>query len=246
MYKCNEYNVRYFDLETAPYPFYHWIFMEDRHAILPKPIHRGLMHKYAFFISIPGALFLILSSPSPTIFWTMMIYGFSLMGLFGVSALYHRTKWKTLDTAKRMGKLDRTMIYIFIAGNFTPFATLAMEGSLPQILLLMLWSAVLVGAVINLFWYAAPNWIHSVLYLVVSWVCCVSVPQLWDHLGLIALSWIFLGGVLHTVGAVVYAMRSPNPFPKTFGFHEVFHTFVTVAIAIHYGVVAHYLLPIQT
>lgn len=220
--------------------------MEDRHAHLPKPVYRGLMHKYAFFASIPCALFLIISSSSSTAFWTMTVYGFSLIGLFGVSALYHRTKWKTLETAKRMGKLDRTMIYIFIAGNFTPFATLAMEGSLPQTLLIMLWSAVLMGAIINLFWYSAPNWIHSVLYLVVSWVCCISVPQLWNHLGSIALSWIFIGGLLHTIGAVIYALRKPNPFPTKFGFHEVFHSFVTVAIAIHYGVVAHYLLPLNS
>ena len=218
--------------------------MQDRHAQLPKPTYRGLMHKYAFFASIPCALFLMLSSPSSATFWTMMVYGLSLIGLFGVSALYHRTKWKTLNMAKRMGKLDRTMIYIFIAGNFTPFAILAMEGTLPQILLLILWSAVLIGAIINLFWYAAPNWIHSVLYLVVSWVCCIAVPQLWNNLGFIALSWIFFGGILHTIGAIVYAMRKPNPLPTIFGFHEVFHSFVTIAIAIHYGVVAHYLLPI--
>lgn len=219
--------------------------MEDRHAHLAKPIYRGLMHKYAFFASIPCALFLILSSSSSTTFWTMLVYGISLIGLFGVSALYHRTKWKTLEKAKRMGRLDRTMIYIFIAGNFTPFAILAMEGALPQMLLVMLWSAVLIGAIINLFWYSAPNWLHSILYLVVSWVCFIAVPQLWNHLGLIALSWIFLGGILHTIGAVVYAIRKPNPFPTTFGFHEVFHSFVTIAIAIHYGVVAHYLLPIN-
>ena len=92
--------------------------MEDRHATLPKPAYRGLMHKYAFFASIPCALFLVLSSSSSTTFWTMTVYGFSLMGLFGVSALYHRTKWKTLETAKRMGKLDRTMIYIFITSMY--------------------------------------------------------------------------------------------------------------------------------
>ena len=219
--------------------------MEDRHTHLPKPTYRGLIHKYAFFTSIPCAFFLMLSSSSSTTFWAMMVYGASLIGLFGVSAMYHRTTWKTLATTKRMGKLDRTMIYIFIAGNFTPFAILAMEGSLPLFLLMVLWLAVIIGAIINFFWYSAPNWIHSILYLVVSWACCLSIPQLWEHLGLFALSWIFLGGVLHTLGAVIYAMRKPNPYPTKFGFHEVFHALVTLAIAIHYGVVAHYLLPIH-
>ena len=218
--------------------------MEDKHALLPKPTYRGVMHKYAFFASIPSAVFLLFSSTSHTTFWAMLVYGISLIGLFGVSALYHRTDW-TPEHSKRVGKLDRTMIYIFIAGNFTPFALLAMTGSLPQILLLILWSAVLIGAIINFFWYAAPNWIHSVLYLVVSWVCILATPQLWENLGIIALTWTFLGGILHTIGAIIYAMRSPNPYPKTFGFHEVFHSFVTIAIAIHYGVVTHYLLPIH-
>lgn len=219
--------------------------MEAQHILLPKPTYRGVMHKYAFFASIPSAVFLLFSSTSHITFWAMLVYGISLIGLFGVSALYHRTDW-TPEQAKRVGTLDRTMIYIFIAGNFTPFALLAMTGMLPQILLFILWSAVLIGALINFFWYAAPNWIHSTLYLVVSWVCILATPQLWENLGMLALGWLFFGGILHTIGAIIYAMRSPNPYPKTFGFHEVFHCFVTVAISIHYGVVTHYLLPIQS
>lgn len=216
--------------------------MEDRHAHLPKPQYRGLMHKYAFWCSIPCALFLLIQSPSAKVFFPMLVYGLSLMGLFGVSAIYHRRNWTPVAT-KRMGKLDRTMIYIFIAGNYTPFALLAMQGDLPQILLLILWSAVLVGALINFFWYGVPNWIHSILYLVVSWVCVIAAPQLWNNLGTVCFAWIVLGGLLHTVGAVIYALRKPDPYPLTFGFHEIFHCFVTVAIAIHFGVVAHYLLP---
>ena len=215
--------------------------MEDKHALLPKPLYRGIMHKYAFFLSIPSAVFLCLFSPSSSVFWPMLVYGISLVGLFGISALYHRGDWSP-QNAKRMGKLDRTMIYFFIAGNYTPFGILAMDGALPQRLIVGLWTAVLFGAIINFFWYAAPNWIHAVLYLVVSWICVLAVPQLLHNLGQIALGWIFIGGLLHSVGAIIYALRSPNPFPKTFGFHEVFHCFVTLAIAIHYGVVVHYLL----
>jgi hemolysin III len=215
--------------------------MEDLHALLPKPLYRGILHKYAFFASIPCALFLCLFSPSPIVFWPMLIYGISLMGLFGVSALYHRRNWSPKN-AKKMGKIDRTMIYFFIAGNYTPFGVLAMDGVLPDVLLITLWTAVLFGAIINFFWYAAPNWIHSILYLVVSWVCVLAVPQLRDNLGYTCLIWMLSGGILHSIGAIIYAMRSPNPFPKRFGFHEIFHCFVTLAIAIHYGVVAHYLL----
>ena len=141
-----------------------------------------------------------------------------------------------------MGTLDR-LIYAFIQVN-NPFAVLAMTGTLPIILLSVLWGAVLMGAIINVFWLDAPRWIHSLLYLAVSWAGVVAVPQLWDNLGLTALAWILVGGILYSIGGIVYAVQRPDPLPKVFGFHEVFHVFVTVAVAIHYGVIAQYLIPI--
>ncbi|MEC7987635.1 MAG: hemolysin III family protein [Myxococcota bacterium] len=207
-----------------------------------KPAFRGVMHKYAFFASIPAALFLIYQSPNLKVFWPILIYSLSLMALLGTSALYHRINWtdKYRDT---MGTLDRTMIYFFIAGSFTPFAVLSMEGTVPFVVLSILWSSVIFGAVINFFWYSAPTWIHALLYLLVSWLCIFALPQLWENLGSDGLFWVFFGGILYSVGAIVYATKFPNPWPKTFGFHEVFHCFVTVGVAIHYAVIAAYLIP---
>ena len=208
----------------------------------PKPTYRGVLHCYAFFAAIPAGVYLLAYSGSGPIFWSLLIYSISLLGLFGVSALYHRVQWSP-RLERIMGTLDRTMIYAFIAGSITPFAVLAMTGTLPIVLLSVFWGAVLMGAFINIFWLDAPRWIHSLLYLAVSWAGVVAVPQLWNNLGLTALTWILAGGILYSIGGIVYAVQRPDPLPKVFGFHEVFHVFVTVAVAIHYGVIAQYLVP---
>ena len=199
------------------------------------------MHQFAFFLSIPGAAFLMIKSPSNTIFWSMFVYALSLVGLLGTSALFHRVNW-TPKYRQKMGVADRTMIYLFIAGNFTPFAFIAMEGALPMILLVLLWCAAFIGSIVNIFWYDAPNWVHAVLYTIVSCMCFFALPQIWSFIGFVGVTWILFGGLLHLIGAFVYAARSPDPFPDKFGFHEVFHCFVTTAILIHYGVVVYYLL----
>ena len=204
-----------------------------------KPRFRGVMHQYAFFLSVPAAVFLLQNNRAD-FFWSIFVYAISLMGLFGISALYHRVQWSTVGQ-RRMRIADRTMIYLFIAGNFTPFASIAMEGLLPVILLIFLWGAALMGVVVNIFWLDAPNWIHAILYAVVSCMCFFALPQIWSFVGAVGTSWTLLGGALHLIGALIYAIRTPDPFPDTFGYHEVFHSLVTIAIAIHYVVVVQYL-----
>jgi len=200
------------------------------------------MHKYAFYASIPAALYLLFISPDARVFWPVSIYALSLLGLFGISALYHRVDWGQFYLDK-IGTLDRVMIYVFIAASFTPFGFLAMTGRLPEVLMSILWGAVAVGLFVNFFWLDAPNWVHSLLYIVVGAVVIFAVPQLAAALGPWALVWMVVGGILHLIGGLIYGLRFPDPRPRIFGFHEVFHCFVTVAIATHYGVVAFYLIP---
>ena len=209
--------------------------------VVQKPLLRGVMHQWAFFLSIPGAGFLIFNSPSPIIFWSMLVYALSLLGLLGISALFHRVNWSPRYRQK-MGIADRTMIYLFIAGNFTPFAFIAMDGALPIILLVLLWSAAVLGSIVNVFWYDAPNWIHAFLYTFVACMCFFALPQILSFIGMTGVIWILLGGLVHLIGGMVYALRFPDPSPQKFGFHEVFHCFVTVGLLIHYGVVVNYLL----
>ena len=210
-----------------------------------KPAYRGVVHTYAFFVSIPAGVYLLYRSPHDQALWPLVLYSICMVLLFGTSALYHRVDWSSVHH-DRLGTLDRVMIYIFIAANFTPFAVLAMDGLLSTVLLAILWGSVGLGLWINLFWLNSPNWIHSSLYLVVSAAILFAVPQLLSALGAWALVWLLLGGLLHILGALIYASRFPNPSPIRFGFHEVFHCFVTAAIATHYGVVAIYLTPATT
>ena len=218
---------------------------EHRERRMPsKPVFRGVIHTHAFFASIPGALYLLYRSPEGQALWPIVVYGISLMLLFGISALYHRFDWSPkLD--ERIGTLDRVMIYVFIAANFTPFAVYAMQGTLATVLLAIIWGSIGVGLLVNLFWLDGPRWLHSSLYVGVSAAIGFAVPQLLENLGPWAVFWIALGGFIHILGAAIYASRYPNPLPRRFGFHEVFHCFVTVAVAMHYTVVAVYLLPVS-
>lgn len=206
-----------------------------------KPTYRGVLHSYAFFAAIPAALHLIINSGSRPVFWSMVVYSISLLGLLGTSSLYHRLQW-TPNAQRAMGTLDRTMIYCFIAGTFTPFAVLAMTGLLPVVLLSFLWGSVLLGAIVNVFWFNAPRWVHSALYLAISWAGIVTVPQLWTSIGPAGLFWMVVGGLLYSVGGIVYALKRPDPLPRIFGFHEIFHVFVTVGVAVHYAVISQYLI----
>jgi hemolysin III len=208
-----------------------------------KPTFRGVVHTYSFYASVPGALYLLYRCPEGQAMWPILIYGVSLILLFGISALYHRFNWSA-RVHDRIGTLDRVMIYIFIAANFTPFAVFAMDGLMSTVLLAIVWGCIGVGLIVNLLWLNGPNWLHSLLYVVVSGVVAFAFPQLWRVLGTWAVFWIVLGGALHILGATIYATRFPNPSPRRFGFHEVFHCFVSAAIATHYAVVAIYVLPL--
>lgn len=210
-------------------------------VIPPKPHLRGALHFLAFLCAIPGAMYLLVSPSSLS--WSMGIYAFSLMGLFGISALYHRIEWSP-RVYDWLGIVDRVMIYVFIAANCTPFVVFAMTDPLSTILLSVLWGSVLLGVIVNLFFLNSANWIHSVLYVAVGGACALGIPQLASNLGSTAMFWIILGGAVHVIGAVLYALRKPNPIPDWFEFHEVFHLCVTVAICIHYGVVVSYLIPV--
>lgn len=217
------------------------LYMHTQPQPTAKPYYRGVLHSYAFFAAIPAVIYLLTYSATWPIFWSMLIYSISLLGLLGTSSLYHRLQW-TPSAERAMGTIDRTMIYIFIAGSFTPFAVLAMTGIIPIVLLSVLWGSVLMGAIINIFWLNVPRWVHSALYIAISWACIVSVPQLWSNLGGFALLWLMVGGIIYTIGGIIYGIKRPDPLPKVFGFHEVFHVFVTAGVAIHYGVISYFLI----
>jgi hemolysin III len=217
-----------------------------REAILDptaKPRLRGVSHQWAFFVSLITGTVLVIVAPSGKATWAALIYSVAVAGLFGVSALYHRINWRSPAARARMRRLDHTMIFVLIAGTYTPFALLALHGTLATIILIVVWGGALLGAGLKLVWLDAPKWVIAVVYIALGWVAVAAMPQMVDHVGLIATLLVGLGGVLYTLGAVAYARQSPNPVPGVFGYHEVFHVLVIAAAAIHYAVVAAYVLP---
>ncbi len=153
--------------------------------------------------------------------------------LFGVSGLLHRGSWspRVEDVLRRM---DHANIYLIIAGTYTPFSVLALPSGQGRTLLSIVWIGALAGVVLRVFWTAAPRWLTTILYVLVGWVAIFFLPGLIDGAGILVVSLIVVGGVLYTVGAVVYATKRPNPSPEWFGFHEVFHTFTVAAFTAHY------------
>jgi hemolysin III len=142
-----------------------------------------------------------------------------------------------------MRRLDHTMIFVLIAGTYTPFALLVMKGTLAQVILISVWALAAAGAIFNLAWWNAPKPVTAAVYLSTGWVALAAMPQLWEKIGPVGVGLIALGGALYTAGAVVYARKRPDPNPEVFGYHEIFHLLVIVAAAIQYAAIALYALP---
>lgn len=208
-----------------------------------KPRLRGVSHQWAFFTSLATGAVLIALAPSGNATLAAAIYSVSVSALFGSSALYHRINWASAKARAWMRRLDHAMIFVLIAGTYTPFAVLVLHGPLATAILIAVWGGALAGIVFKLVWLDAPKWVISLVYVALGWVAIAAMPQMLSELGLAAVLLIALGGVLYTVGAVIYALKRPDPSPTVFGYHEIFHVLVIVAAALQYAVVALYVLP---
>ncbi|HEY1238842.1 MAG TPA: hemolysin III family protein [Solirubrobacterales bacterium] len=211
-------------------------------ALAPKPRFRGVSHQWAFFVSLGAGAALVLLANGSTATIAAAIYAFSLSALLGVSALYHRINWR--PAARRwMRRLDHTMIFVLIAGTYTPFALLVLHGDLARVVLIAVWVMAGAGTVLNLLWWNAPKPVTAAVYISTGWVAVLAIPQLWEGLGPVGFGLIILGGILYTAGAVVYARRRPDPRPAVFGYHEIFHLLVIAAAACDFAAIAVYALP---
>jgi hemolysin III len=201
-----------------------------------KPRLRGVLHQYAFFVAVVlGAALVVAADPGEERL-AAGVYALGLAGLLGTSALYHRVTWPSPRAQAWMRRLDHSMIFVLIAATTTPIALLALDDPLGTVLLIVVWSGALAGVGQALLWPAAPRWFTAAAYVLVGWSGVIAMP------GLAAEAWVALalvaaGGVLYTVGAVVYALQRPDPRPLVFGFHEVFHALVVAAAALHFAAV---------
>ncbi len=207
-----------------------------------KPRLRGVFHQYAFFVSLACGVALILAASDGRARLAATIYAACVSGLFGTSALYHRVTWR--PRARRwMRRLDHSMIFVLIAGTYTPFALLALKGPLANAILVVLWAGALGGVVFKLLWLDAPKWVFAAVYVALGLVTAAVIGELPATIGWLGMAGLVAGGLLYVVGAIVYASGRPNPWPKVFGYHEIFHVLVIAAAALQYAVIAFAVLP---
>ena len=208
-----------------------------------KPRLRGVSHQWGFVVSLACGAALIALAPAGRAVVAAAIYAVAVSALLGTSTLYHRVDWR--PAARRwMRRLDRSMIYVLIAASYTPFALLALHGTLATVVLLVVWTGACGGVVLQLLWPDHPKWVAVVVSVTLGWVVVITLTQLPGAIGWGAIGALAVSGALYTTGAVVYARERPNPRPGVFGYHEVFHALVLAAAAIHYAVVAFVVLPL--
>ena len=207
-----------------------------------KPRLRGVFHQYAFFASLASGTLLVLLAATTKASVAAAIYAASVSALFGVSALYHRVTWTTA-TRRRLRRLDHAMIFLLIAGTYTPVGLLVLNGTLATVVLAVVWGGALAGIVLELAWTTAPRWLGGTVYLALGWMAVVAMPQLFARLGIAGGLLIVAGGLIYSAGAAVYALRRPDPVPTVFGYHEVFHLLVIAGVAAHFLAISLYALP---
>jgi hemolysin III len=205
---------------------------------LAKPRLRGVSHWWAFWVAIIAGAALVISAPATAI----AVYAISLAAMLGTSAAYHRGAWSP-RALRVIRRLDHSMIFVLVAGTYTPFATFVLDDALGTAVLLVVWTGAFAGIAMNLIWTDAPRSATAVSYVALGWVIVFASPQVIDQAGLTCVALLLLGGLLYTAGAVVYARQWPDPAPAVFGFHEVFHLLVVAAAATHFAAVAVYATP---
>jgi len=206
--------------------------------MIEKPRLRGVLHLWAFFVAIAAGLLLIAFAEGALPRFAAWVYATALAAMFGASALYHRYPFKSAARRVWARRLDHSTIFLFIAGTYTPFALLAFDGTISWIVLATVWFGAALGLVLNFVWLDAPKWVSVLAYVGVGWVGIITIPQMFSGVGVPGSVLVIVGGALYTLGALIYAFHWPNPFPGTFGFHEIFHAFVVAAAATQFVAVS--------
>lgn len=199
-----------------------------------KPTLRGVLHQWAFVAAVPACVVLVAVADGTRARLATAVYAVAMASMLGASALYHRVSWKTPSRRALARRIDHAMIFVFIAGSYTPFALLAFGGAVRVVMLVSVWGGAALGVLLELSWIHAPRWVSAIAYLAVGWIGIIALPQFFSALGVTTAVLLIVGAVLYTVGALTYATTWPNPFPATFGFHEVFHLLVIIAAAVQF------------
>ncbi len=204
--------------------------------LLPKPTWRGRIHLVAFFLSIPAGLALVLLSQGVSAHVGAAIFAVSLAGLFGVSAFYHTGNWAP-DVKARWRRMDHAMIFVLIAGSYTPITLLALQPAWGISMLAIVWTVAVIGVTLALARFGALHRVGGYLYIGMGWIVVIALPTVVTSLSSSELALLFAGGVLYTVGAIGLRLNRPNPRPLVFGYHEVWHAMTVAAAACHFTLV---------
>lgn len=208
-----------------------------RKTVADKPVWRGVTHQWAFVLSVLVGSLMIVSAPAGRASIAVAVYVGSVAALFGCSAFYHRPNWQPATRAW-LRRVDHSAIYILIAGTYTPVAMLALPESEGQDLLRLAWLGAAVGIVKSMAWVHAPKPVSAALYVLMGWLVLGKWTSVTAAVGPLGISLLLIGGACYTSGAVIYAKRKPDPWPKIFGYHEIFHVLVIVATLAHGAMVA--------
>jgi hemolysin III len=203
----------------------------------PKPLLRGVSHQVAFFVSIAATAALVPWASSRAALVAALVFGASLLTLFGVSALYHRVDW-TPEARRRMRRFDHAAIFVLIAGGYTPLFALVPSASGSHSALFAIWAGAAAGVLKSLAWPDAPKWLTALLCVGLGWLVVGQVVERTSTVGATCVGLLVASGATYSVGALVYALKRPDPFPRVFGYHEVFHAIVVAASVLLYAHVA--------
>jgi hemolysin III len=204
--------------------------------VAARPRLRGWLHLWAFVVSVAAGIVLVsvvAATRGAEAGVATTIYAVTVCLLFGISAVYHRVNWTRPSRHALLARLDHSMIFVFIAGTYTPFAVLAMPEQTGRVVLTVVWLGALGGVLLKTSWITAPRWLGVPLYLALGWVAVFVAPSLLTHGGVATFVLIIVGGLIYTFGGIVYGLKRPDPWPRTFGYHEVFHLCTVVAAACH-------------
>lgn len=201
-----------------------------------RPRARGWIHLYSAYVaSAVGTALVVMAATTVGVSAAVAcaVYTLTVIGLFTISSTYHLHTWKSPRTRTWMKRADHSMIFLFIAGTYTPIAVLALPPEKRVWVLFVVWGGALGGVALKMLWPHAPRWVGVPFYLALGWVAVFLIPDILHNGGVAALVLILAGGLLYSVGAVFYATRRPDPWPKTFGYHEFFHALVSLAALCH-------------
>ncbi|HEY8271545.1 MAG TPA: hemolysin III family protein [Pseudobdellovibrionaceae bacterium] len=201
-----------------------------------KPLLRGHFHQAGFFIALGASSVLIMIAQGLYAKLVCLAYAFSLCGMFAISGLYHRINW-TPKARAFWRHLDHSAIFLLIAGTGTPICLLGMRSESGLRLFWVFWSMAIAGIFKELLWIQAPKWLSAGFYVIMGWAGIPYLSEMSKALGGMNISFMIAGGIIYTIGAVIYAIKKPNPFPKAFGYHEIFHILIMIAAIFHFIVI---------